>query len=172
MAEGWLEAFFEQHIARRAITAQPSLFQDPREKAFYRALVRELFPRGWLRFAVVQFNEEPIASHFGFEFGGRFLWYKPSFEPRLVKRSPGEVLLRFLLGYAIDQKLAEFDFTVGDEDFKYRFANEVRFNQRLQVWTSPSRRALARMRQRVAGLWRRLREPRARKASGSTPGPA
>lgn len=126
-----LEPFFQQHIERRALTEAQSLFLDPAQRAFYRDLVRTLLPRGWLRFAVVDFNGEPIAFHFGFEYGGSYVWYKPTFNVKYLKNSPGEVLLRFLLEYAIEQGLAEFDFTVGEEAFKYRFANETRENRQV-----------------------------------------
>ena len=128
---GYLEQFFEQHKSRWAPTASPSQFFDPDQRGFYRELVRELFPRGWLRFDAVLFNGEPLAFHFGFEYRRRFIWYKPTFDVRFASRSPGEVLIKFLLEDAIKRELEEFDFTVGSESFKYRFANQVRSNNRL-----------------------------------------
>ena len=133
---GYLERFFEQHRARWARTGSPSQFFDPAQQAFYRELVRELFPYGCLRFDVVLFNGAPLAFHFGFEHRRRFIWYKPTFDIQFVSRSPGEVLIKFLLEDAIEKKLEEFDFTVGSESFKYRFANRIRFNNRLIVFHS------------------------------------
>jgi CelD/BcsL family acetyltransferase involved in cellulose biosynthesis len=134
---GLMDAFFAQHIARRAMTGKSSQFLDPRQQQLYRELVRCLAPRGWLKLGVVLFNDEPVAFHFGFEFKRRFVWYKPSFDPRYARQSPGEVLLRFLLHDAIERKLAEFDFTVGNEAFKYRFANHIRTNHHIEVFGSP-----------------------------------
>jgi len=128
---GYLERFFEQHQSRWAQTASPSQFLDAAQRGFYMDLVREIFTRGWLRFDVVLFNGEPLAFHFGFEYRRRFLWYKPTFDIRFASRSPGEVLIKFLLEEAIRRKLEEFDFTVGSESFKYRFANQIRCNSRL-----------------------------------------
>ena len=122
----YLEQFFEQHRARWARTDSPSQFFDPAQQAFYRELVREIFPRGWLRFDVVLFNGAPLAFHFGFEYRRRFIWYKPTFDIQFASRSPGEVLIKFLLEEAIKRKLEEFDFTIGSEAFKYRFANKIR----------------------------------------------
>ncbi len=133
---GYLERFFEQHKARRALTGSPSQFLDPAQQTFYRELVRQVFPYGWLRFDVVLFNGAPLAFHFGFEYRRRFIWYKPTFDGRFASRSPGEVLIKFLLEDAIKKKLEEFDFTVGSESFKYRFANRIRFNNRLIVFHS------------------------------------
>jgi CelD/BcsL family acetyltransferase involved in cellulose biosynthesis len=99
---GYMETFFDQHIARRELTHSPSQFLDSKQHQFYRDLVRQLFPHGWLRFDVVLFDEAPIAFHFGFEYQNKFYWYKPTFDVRYAKRSPGEVLMKFLLEDAID----------------------------------------------------------------------
>jgi CelD/BcsL family acetyltransferase involved in cellulose biosynthesis len=133
---GFLDAFFAQHITRRNLTGSPSQFLDPGQQAFYRELVRELLPRGWLRFDAALFNDAPLAFHFGFEYRGRFIWYKPAFDVRFASRSPGEVLIKFLLEDAIGRKLEEFDFTVGSEGFKYRFANQIRCINRLTAFHS------------------------------------
>jgi CelD/BcsL family acetyltransferase involved in cellulose biosynthesis len=150
-----LEQFFEQHVGRRALARGRSQFLDPRQRRFYRELVRALAPRGWLRFAVVRFDGTPIAFHFGFEYGSRFVWYKPAFSAAHAKRSPGEVLLKFLLEYAIARGLEEFDFTVGSEPFKYRFANRVRTNHRIQVYSLPIAYWLRRARRLAKRLLRR-----------------
>ncbi len=133
----WLDRFFEQHIARRALTEARSQFYDSAQRDFYVHLVQELTPRGWLRFDVVLVNDAPIAFHLGFEYRGCFLWYKPTFDARLAAKSPGEVLLKFLLDDAIDRGLKEFDFTVGAEPFKLRFTNATRQVERVLAFFSP-----------------------------------
>ncbi|HEX7810342.1 MAG TPA: GNAT family N-acetyltransferase [Burkholderiales bacterium] len=132
----YLDVFFDQHKARRANTGSPSQFFDPAQRAFYRQLASEAFRHGWLRFDVVLFDGAPLAFHFGFEYRRRFIWYKPAFDIRFAARSPGEVLLKFLLEDAIGKGLEEFDFTVGSEAFKYRFSNLTRSNDRIIVFRS------------------------------------
>jgi CelD/BcsL family acetyltransferase involved in cellulose biosynthesis len=149
-----LEAFFRQHIERRALAGGKSQFLDPRQQRFYRELVRRLAPRGWLRFGVVRLDGEPIAFHFGFEYGSRFIWYKPAFSAAHARRSPGEVLLKFLLEHAVARRLAEFDFTVGNEAFKYRFANRVRTTHRIRVYSLPAGYWLRRARRLAKRLLR------------------
>jgi CelD/BcsL family acetyltransferase involved in cellulose biosynthesis len=154
-----LDAFFRQHIARRAMAGGKSQFLDARQKRLYRELVRVLAPRGWLRFGVVRLDGEPIAFHFGFEYGSRFIWYKPAFSTAHAKHSPGEVLLKFLLEDALKRGLAEFDFTVGSEPFKYRFANRVRSNHRIRVYALPAGYWLRRARKLAKRLLRRPGPP-------------
>jgi CelD/BcsL family acetyltransferase involved in cellulose biosynthesis len=121
----WLEDFFEQHAGRWAATPYPSLFLDPVQRRFYRALTEAGSQAGWLRFARLEWDGRPIAFHFGFHYAGEYLWYKPSFDIALARRSPGEVLLRRLLLAAGEEGASVFDFGLGDEPFKRRFASAV-----------------------------------------------
>jgi CelD/BcsL family acetyltransferase involved in cellulose biosynthesis len=120
-----LDAFFAQHQARWAPTATPSLFCDEAQRRFYRLLAAGAASAGWLRFTRVEWKGRPIAFHFGFCHRGNFLWYKPSFDPDLARHSPGEVLLRQLLMAAMAEGAHTFDFGLGDEAFKARFATRI-----------------------------------------------
>lgn len=142
-ARAYLPQFFEQHIRRWQGTSSPSLFTNPRNREFYAELLERLLPTGWLVFSVVQFNRQPIAFHYGFQFAGRFLWYKPSFDIAYRKHSPGNLLLRFLLERASTHRNSEFDFTIGDEEFKHRYSNAVRLNLSLQIFPNRPRFYLA-----------------------------
>jgi CelD/BcsL family acetyltransferase involved in cellulose biosynthesis len=126
-----LGPFFEQHIARWAVTPYPSLFLDPMQRRFYEVLAESSEECSWLRFTEVSWNEKPIAFHFGFCYGGSYLWYKPSFEIDLAKRSPGEVLLRSLLLAALEEGASVFDLGLGAEPFKERFATQT---QTVRTW--------------------------------------
>ncbi len=121
-----LPEFFEQHVDRWAQTPNASLFLDSAQRAFYQRLAERGGDAGWLRFTRLQWNGRPVAFHFGFCYRGVFLWYKPSFAIELARRSPGEALLRRLLLAAGEEGVSLFDFGLGDEAFKARFATEVR----------------------------------------------
>jgi CelD/BcsL family acetyltransferase involved in cellulose biosynthesis len=120
-----LDEFFDQHVARWAATPHPSLFLQPQQRAFYRRLCEVAGTAGWLRFTRIDWDGRPVAFHFGFCREGCFLWYKPSFAIELARRSPGEMLLRQLLLAAVEEGAHTFDFGLGDEAFKRRFANRV-----------------------------------------------
>jgi CelD/BcsL family acetyltransferase involved in cellulose biosynthesis len=117
-----LDEFFAQHIARRAATSHPSLFIDPRQCDYYRSIVSNIGPTGWLRFTRVEWNGRPIAFHFGLSYRGRFVFGIPSFDIELKDHSPGEVLLRQVILAAIEEGARIFDFGPGGEGYKYRFA--------------------------------------------------
>lgn len=123
-----LPEFFDQHVRRWSGTPFPSPFQDDRQRRFITALVVRMAGRGVttspLRFTEIRLNGRLIAAHLGAFFGGTFTWYKPTFEPDLREHSPGEVLLKRLIQQAIEEGAGVFDFTIGDEAFKSRFATE------------------------------------------------
>ncbi|MCC7440242.1 MAG: GNAT family N-acetyltransferase [Bdellovibrionales bacterium] len=153
-----LETFFEQHKGRRELAGFKSQFDDPRERRFYHDLARALLPLGLLRFSTLRLNGIPLAYHFGFEREGIYTWYKPAFEAKFEDRSPGEVLIKHLLEHCIAGGLKEFDFTVGNEAFKYRFSNEIRRILRYRVyqretswWLMSLRRALGKLYRRILG---------------------
>jgi CelD/BcsL family acetyltransferase involved in cellulose biosynthesis len=123
--EPHLDGFFQQHIGRWGGTPHPSLFHDARQQRFYRAVTCYAAPAGWLRFTRVESDGRAIAFHFGFAYHGAFMWYKPTFAIELARHSPGEVLLRQLLLRAIEERAHTFDFGLGDEPFKHRFANHA-----------------------------------------------
>lgn len=141
--EPYLEVFFDQHVERWAGSDSPSLFLIERNRVFYRALASSLAVKGWILFSVVEFNGEPVAFHYGFDYGGAVLWYKPSFSLAYASRSPGLVMVRDLIEYAIDHGRRELDFTVGDEPFKKRFTNAISTTVRVRIFRDPVRLALA-----------------------------
>lgn len=129
-----LKNFFEQHISRWNVTDFPSLFLEPQQQLFYKRITETLAKAGWLIFTRVIWQENSIAFHFGFNYHGCFLWYKPSFDLAYAKHSPGEVLLRQLLLNARKEEAQTFDFGLGDEAFKKRFATSTRFVKTLGIY--------------------------------------
>jgi CelD/BcsL family acetyltransferase involved in cellulose biosynthesis len=136
--EALLPAFFEQHVARWRMAGKPSLFESPQQRDFYKALAQPLRSAGWLWFSVVEFDGKSIAFHFGFDYNGNVMWYKPTFAPEYAARSPGLLLVRQLIEDALTRSKKELDFTIGDEAFKARFANQERFNGYVSVYSSPA----------------------------------
>lgn len=128
-----LPGFFRQHQERSVLAGRDSQFLDQRPRRFYEELVRAMDPATELRFGILTAGDRIAACHFGFEANGRFLFYKPTFDVALWDYSPGQVLLRALFQYAEERGLGIFDFTIGDEDYKHRFANEVVHTLRITV---------------------------------------
>lgn len=130
--------FFRQHINRCAMNGTRSQFLQPDRRKFYEALIQECDLQTHLRFAVLELDGRPVAYHFGLQFNGKFTWYKPAFDVDYWDYSPGDVLLLHLFRYARESDVREFDFSVGNEPFKFRFANHVKQNYVLYVERQPA----------------------------------
>ena len=153
-----LDEFFAQHVGRWAGTSSPSLFRDDRNRRFYRRLAEATAAQGWLLFTTVDYNGQAVACHYGFDYQGCVTWYKPTFDVRHAAHSPGLVLVRQLIGYAIEARRRELDFTLGNEPFKARFTNAARTTVRIQVFRDArgllrerARRGLVKVVRKVAG---------------------
>ena len=151
-----LDDFFELHRQRWARTRFPSLFHDARNREFYRTLTESLDSSGALRFSTVRLDDRLVAAHYGFYVGGRFVWYKPCFDPALARHSPGEVMIKYLLEFARSEGARIFDFTIGDEAFKMRFATTVRNVVTVYLTDSKARYLVKRMRRTVASCLRAM----------------
>lgn len=160
-----LAQLFDQHVRRWEAAGEGSLFRDQRQRDFYVALARSLGMTDWLLFSTVELDDESIALHYGFDYDGAVIWYKPSFEPRYAEHSPGLLLIQQLIEDALKRGRREIDFTIGDEAFKQRFASCERSNVFVGMYHSRLAYAAAlfvRDARRWAGrLVRRIRQPSA-----------
>ena len=133
-----LPFFFKQHIQRWALAGVESQFLNPDRRSFFEALVDEI-DTDILKFSVLSLGSRPIAYHLGFEFQGKFTFYKPTFDPDFWDDSPGTVLLLHLIDHARQSELKEFDFATGGEWYKSRFTNAVRHTSGYMLQRSPAR---------------------------------
>jgi CelD/BcsL family acetyltransferase involved in cellulose biosynthesis len=145
-----LPDFFRQHIARRALEEDKSLFCHNEWREFYYRLVDEFDPRTELRFSVLEIDQKPIAYHFGFESRHKFIFYKPTFDIDYWQYSPGQVLIKKLLEYSGTRGLTKFDFTLGADEYKDRLSNYVNQNYTLELFPSRASAAAAKLRHRLA----------------------
>jgi CelD/BcsL family acetyltransferase involved in cellulose biosynthesis len=128
-----LPAFFQHQIRRRILHGQQSSCLQPEFSSFLRSLVEELDPARHLRFGILEWGGRPLAYHIGFLANGKFTMYQQAFDVDAWDHSPGEVLLRQLFLYAEQSVSREFDFSVGEEPYKARFASHFKANFTLYI---------------------------------------
>lgn len=164
-----LPTLFDQHVARWQGRRTVSVFRDARYREFYAQLVRKLTGKGWLLFSVLALDGRPLALHFGFDYAGTVVWYKPSFDSKYANQSPGLLLIRQLINDSLSRERAEIDFTIGGEEFKARFANVERAVSYLALYhgrlygtlarvEKSARRAARLVRRSVGSVIRRYRQ--------------
>ena len=66
-------------------------------------------------------QKQKAAGYFCFNYKNKILVYNSGFDPQFSEYSPGWVLLGYLLRWANENQIAEFDFMRGNEEYKYRF---------------------------------------------------
>jgi CelD/BcsL family acetyltransferase involved in cellulose biosynthesis len=137
--ETHLPQFCRQHMRRFLATGRESLCANPEFQSFMKALIQELGPTKRVRFGVLEFNNRPLAWHFGFESNGKFMLYQHTFDLDASEFTPGELMLWNVLSYAKAQSVHEFDFGSGDELYKQRFTNSSR--QTFTLFLEPQRLA-------------------------------
>jgi CelD/BcsL family acetyltransferase involved in cellulose biosynthesis len=81
-------------------------------------------PQGPLRAFMLQVNGTPVSAVICLVGGGRCCYVISSYQAgRHDALSPGAVLLRRVLEWACGQSLEVFDFTIGDESYKFGWAD-------------------------------------------------
>ena len=89
-------------------------------------LFRRLAAQGDLTVTSLSAGDRVVAAHMGVLQEGRFYYWIPAYDSELNVLSPGRLMLHFMLRECYDRGAREFDFLVGDEDYKWHYATHVR----------------------------------------------
>jgi CelD/BcsL family acetyltransferase involved in cellulose biosynthesis len=130
-AESYWTTFAQQHLSRCEAVGRTSSFEDSRYLPFLRSLLDD--PDSFVSFSGLFLRGQPIAFHYGFEFNGVLIWYKPSIDVSIARGSPGVSLILHLIRDARSRNVRELDFTIGDEPFKNRFCSESRMVDEFRI---------------------------------------
>jgi CelD/BcsL family acetyltransferase involved in cellulose biosynthesis len=117
--------FFEVHDLRWADRGSSSLGTD-RSRAFLDDFAAAALERRWLRLWFLELDGRAVATWYGWRLGDRYAFYNAGFDPKLSKLSPGLVLLAKVIESAFAEGARGFDFLLGDESYKSRFADGAR----------------------------------------------
>jgi CelD/BcsL family acetyltransferase involved in cellulose biosynthesis len=115
-----LDTFFRLHDLR--FRGSSSLSTES-ARAFLADFAHLALERGWLRLWFLELDGRAVSAWYGWKLGTRYSHYNSGFDPDFSADRPGLVLLASILQDAFREGAAEFDFLLGDEDYKYRFAD-------------------------------------------------
>lgn len=115
--------------------------QDPNKQAFLTEPMRQhihktartAYEQGWLHLAFLLLNGKKAAANMSFIYNERLWLYNSGWEWDFREYSPGWVLLAYLIEWAIEHNLKEFDFMRGNEGYKYKFGAIDRHIYRVKV---------------------------------------
>jgi len=120
-----LKALFVQKELSLAARGVPNMFASQAVRDFYEAVALKPYPHGPSHVSAIECDGEIVAANWGLVRGNRYYYVLTSYAAGPVARSsPGGALMRHLMHWAIDRGIEEFDFTIGDEDFKEHWCEE------------------------------------------------
>ena len=120
-----LATFFDLHDRRWAPRGGSGL-SSSRTRDFLTSLALRALNQGWLRLWTLEVDGEAAAALLGWRVGVRYSYYLAGFDPEFSDRSVGLLLLAHTIQSAIDEGASEYDFLLGNEEYKLRFANGFR----------------------------------------------
>lgn len=108
-------------LMRASHPEKAQFLENPKNMAFFRAILRATYACNWLKLSFLLVNDSPSAAYCDFDYGGRVLVYNSGLQPdQNANFSPGIVLLAYDIRDAIEARRSVFDFLRGDETYKYR----------------------------------------------------
>lgn len=135
-----LDDFFRQHSLRWTAKIGGGRFDDLQQQKFIRRLTQLAGDCGWLRFVRIDLNGQPIAFQYGFNYCGRYTREISSFAIDQSRYAPGQVLLRRSFVAAIEEGAHTFDFGIGHQPYKSRFATRINKVRTWGLYQSQSKR--------------------------------
>jgi hypothetical protein len=117
------------------------------------AFFHRLFDEGLLVVSALSAGSVPVAVHLGCRWDARFYYWVPAYRESAAAHSPGALLLEALLEESYRRGDREFDFLIGDEAYKLRYATDMRLVRELgrpplptRMWRPVRRIIMARVR--------------------------
>lgn len=133
--EASMEGYFASHKARWKKEGQGSQFDDPVKMSHYLNIVRQLAPKGWIELASMKLNDDQLALAFGYTYNDRYYYYTPTFNPAYAKYSPGNLLIKYLIGSFYEEgKIRIFDLLRGAEKYKYVWSRAEQDLYRIRIY--------------------------------------
>lgn len=119
-----LKAMAHQKSRRWRESRARDLFALPGYLRFYEILTNTPFQAGSVHISCLRVNNQVLATHWGLIFKQRFYWLMPGYQAGEWSRySAGRLLLENVVEWCISQEINVFDLTVGDESFKFDWAD-------------------------------------------------
>jgi CelD/BcsL family acetyltransferase involved in cellulose biosynthesis len=117
----------EEFLQLMANDPQKSTFLTPSMQDHMRLVFKWASEVKILQLSFLEIQKQKAASYFCFSYQNKILVYNSGFDPKFSGFSPGWVLLGNLLKWANENRVDEFDFMRGNEDYKYRFGAKDRY---------------------------------------------
>jgi CelD/BcsL family acetyltransferase involved in cellulose biosynthesis len=135
-----METLFDLHRMRWG-GEEASEFLAPKTRAFHVEFAHRALERGWLRLWIAELDGRPAAAFYGFRYANAYSYYQGGRDPAFSDSSVGFVLMVHTLREAVEDGVSEYQFLVGGEDYKSRFANHDAGLDTVAITRNPAGRA-------------------------------
>jgi CelD/BcsL family acetyltransferase involved in cellulose biosynthesis len=102
---------------------QRSPFLNPEYAGFHREACEQLSPAGVARVYMLYFRGEPAAFLYGFVYHKKFYAFQTGYDAIAGAFSPGDVVFQMACEHLIGERMEEFDYLRGGEEYKSRFGD-------------------------------------------------
>jgi len=124
--DNMLSRFIDLHERRWQSANVSGLFSDPEMEGFYRDIAAQFLKKGWLQFSCLLVDSEVASAEYGFIYNQKFYCAISARDVKYSEYSVGHLHQMFLIKYAIEKGLREFDFLRGDEPYKFHWTESSR----------------------------------------------
>lgn len=131
--DAFMDALARLHGARWTSRGEDGLLVQDSVEPFQRRALRGLMAAGVARCHLLTIDGRPVGAYYGFLARERAYAYLGGFDPDYAEASPGAILLGHAIVEAMRSGATEFHFLRGQEDYKYTWGAQDRWNQR-RTW--------------------------------------
>ena len=123
MIESDMRTLFDLHDRRFGVS---SSLRSETVRSFHGDFAVAALERGWLRLWFLELDGEAAAAWYGWRLGDRYSYFNGGFDPNWNDVRPGFILMSAVIEAAFAEGAEWFDFLLGNEAYKARFADESR----------------------------------------------
>jgi CelD/BcsL family acetyltransferase involved in cellulose biosynthesis len=117
-----MKTFFALHESRWAATGDSTLTRGA-VQSYHADFAEAALRQGWLRLWFLEADGRDVAAWYGWRVGDRYFYFNGGWDPAWSDASVGLVLMAHTIRSAIEDGATEYNFLLGDEDYKARFAS-------------------------------------------------
>jgi len=121
-----LEAGFQLEAAGWKGKSDTAISCDPDTFRFYSMLARRTAECGWTLLNFLYAGQKQIAFEYCLNYKNRIYRLKSGYDPSYARYSPSNLLSCLVLRNAFEQRISEYDFLGGSEDWKLKWARQTK----------------------------------------------
>lgn len=120
------EMFQRLYAARRNKRKEENKYVQDNYKSFQENIIKSISEKKWLSLYLLYLNKKIVAVHYWFKYKQKLYGYQMGFDDTYAKFSVSQNLLSYVIENSIKEKVTEFDLLRGGEQYKMRWANDLK----------------------------------------------